>query len=107
MHFFRLTETMGNVKDVLGRWKKKVGEASRKAEDFAGNTWQHCKAVPSVCVFVCHGCPSLLMDDKVRLMLWIDYLYLVRGDACLSCTLACKLMDVNSLLKTWNKINWY
>lgn len=34
---------MENVKDVLGRWGKKVGEATRKAEDLAGNTWQHRK----------------------------------------------------------------
>ncbi|KAJ8899184.1 hypothetical protein K2173_012360 [Erythroxylum novogranatense] len=34
-------ETMGTVKDVLGRWGKMVGEASRKAEDLVGNTWQH------------------------------------------------------------------
>ncbi|KAG9141831.1 hypothetical protein Leryth_013945 [Lithospermum erythrorhizon] len=35
------------VKGVLGRWGKKVGEASRKAEDLAGNTWQHLKTGPS------------------------------------------------------------
>ncbi|KAG5574574.1 hypothetical protein H5410_054708 [Solanum commersonii] len=38
---------MENVKDVLGRWGKKVGEATKKAEDIAGNTWQHCKASSS------------------------------------------------------------
>jgi len=32
---------------VLGRWGKKVGEATRKAEDLAGNTWQHLKTAPS------------------------------------------------------------
>ncbi|GKV51264.1 hypothetical protein SLEP1_g57932 [Rubroshorea leprosula] len=32
---------METVKDVLGRWGRKVGEATRKAEDLAGNTWQH------------------------------------------------------------------
>lgn len=26
---------------MLGRWGKKVGEATKKAEDLAGNTWQH------------------------------------------------------------------
>jgi hypothetical protein len=31
------------VRNVLGRWGKKVGETTRKAEDLAGNTWQHCK----------------------------------------------------------------
>lgn len=40
---FWITETMGSVKDVLGKWGKKVGEATRKAEDLAGNTWQHCE----------------------------------------------------------------
>ncbi|CAI9780908.1 unnamed protein product [Fraxinus pennsylvanica] len=40
--------TMENVKDVLGRWGKKVGEATRKAEDLAGNTWQHLKTSPSL-----------------------------------------------------------
>ncbi|RAL53055.1 hypothetical protein DM860_016290 [Cuscuta australis] len=39
--------TMDNVKDVLGRWRKKVGEATKKAEDLAGNTWQHLKTGPS------------------------------------------------------------
>ncbi|KAL6554897.1 hypothetical protein OROGR_006155 [Orobanche gracilis] len=42
---FNLKETMGSVKDVLGNWGKKVGEATKKAEDFAGNTWQHCKHI--------------------------------------------------------------
>ncbi|XP_015057279.1 GLABRA2 expression modulator-like isoform X1 [Solanum pennellii] len=39
---------MENVKDVLGRWGKKVGEATKKAEDIAGNTWQHLKTSPSI-----------------------------------------------------------
>lgn len=34
---------MENVKGVLGRWGRKMGEATRKAEDLAGNTWQHCE----------------------------------------------------------------
>ncbi|KAK4411710.1 GLABRA2 expression modulator [Sesamum angolense] len=45
---FNFKETMGSVKNVLGRWGKKVGEATRKAEDFAGNTWQHLKTSPSL-----------------------------------------------------------
>ncbi|XP_051117384.1 GLABRA2 expression modulator-like [Andrographis paniculata] len=45
---FNFKETMGSVKDVLGRWGKKVGEATKKAEDFAGNTWQHLKTSPSL-----------------------------------------------------------
>ncbi|KAL2521703.1 GLABRA2 expression modulator [Forsythia ovata] len=36
-----LKNTMTSVKNVLGRWGKKVGETTRKAEDLAGNTWQH------------------------------------------------------------------
>ncbi|KAK9285939.1 hypothetical protein L1049_025141 [Liquidambar formosana] len=40
-------DTMGSVRDVLGRWGKKVGEATKKAEDLAGNTWQHLKTGPS------------------------------------------------------------
>lgn len=35
-------ERMDTVKDVLGRWGKNVKDAAKKAEDFAGNTWQHC-----------------------------------------------------------------
>ncbi|MBA0643512.1 hypothetical protein Goklo_027799 [Gossypium klotzschianum] len=38
---------MDTVKDVLGRWGRKVAEATRKAEDLAGNTWQHLKTSPS------------------------------------------------------------
>ena len=34
---------MDAVKDVLGKWGKKAAEASKKAEDLAGNVWQHCK----------------------------------------------------------------
>ncbi|GLT33694.1 hypothetical protein SLA2020_082580 [Shorea laevis] len=40
-------EKMETVKDVFGRWGRKVGEATRKAEDLAGNTWQHLKTSPS------------------------------------------------------------
>ncbi|XP_052195570.1 GLABRA2 expression modulator-like [Diospyros lotus] len=40
--------SMSTVRDVLGRWGKKVGEATRKAEDLAGNTWQHLKTAPSL-----------------------------------------------------------
>ena len=36
---------MDTVRNVLGRWGRKVGEATRKAETLAGNTWQHCKFV--------------------------------------------------------------
>ncbi|KAL7131603.1 hypothetical protein ABFS83_12G015000 [Erythranthe nasuta] len=45
---FNFKETMVSVKDVLGKWGKKVGEATRKAEDLAGNTWQHLKTSPSL-----------------------------------------------------------
>ncbi|KAK4417106.1 GLABRA2 expression modulator [Sesamum alatum] len=45
---FSFTDTMATVKNVLGRWGKKVGEATKMAEDFAGNTWQHLKTSPSL-----------------------------------------------------------
>lgn len=44
---FSFKDTVDNVRNVLGRWGKKVGEATRKAEDLAGNTWQHLKTGPS------------------------------------------------------------
>ncbi|KAF4348925.1 hypothetical protein CsatB_023919 [Cannabis sativa] len=40
-------DSVASVKNVLGRWGKTVGEATKKAEDFAGNTWQHLKTGPS------------------------------------------------------------
>ncbi|XP_061356683.1 GLABRA2 expression modulator [Gastrolobium bilobum] len=40
-------ETVVTVRNVLGRWGKKVGETTRKAETLAGNTWQHLKTSPS------------------------------------------------------------
>lgn len=39
---------MEAVRDVLGRWGKKVGEAMKKAEDLSRNVWQHLKTGPSV-----------------------------------------------------------
>ncbi|KAJ8557481.1 hypothetical protein K7X08_003106 [Anisodus acutangulus] len=45
---FNIKNKMECVKDVLGRWGKKVGEATKKAEDIAGNTWQHFKTSPSI-----------------------------------------------------------
>ncbi|XP_006346745.1 GLABRA2 expression modulator-like [Solanum tuberosum] len=45
---FNVKDTMESVKGVLGRWGKRVGEATKKAEDFAGNTWQHLKTGPSL-----------------------------------------------------------
>lgn len=32
---------MDSVKDVLGKLGKKAVEATKKAEDLAGNMWQH------------------------------------------------------------------
>lgn len=40
---FFWADSMDSVRNVLGSWGKKVGEATKKAEDLAGNTWQHCK----------------------------------------------------------------
>ncbi|KAB1203881.1 GEM-like protein 1 [Morella rubra] len=34
-------DKMGSVKDVLGKWGKKAADATKKAEDLAGNMWQH------------------------------------------------------------------
>ncbi|KAH6785017.1 hypothetical protein C2S51_037472 [Perilla frutescens var. frutescens] len=36
------------VKDMLGKWGKKAADATKKAEDLAGNMWQHLKTGPSV-----------------------------------------------------------
>ncbi|XP_073275270.1 GEM-like protein 1 [Primulina huaijiensis] len=36
------------VKDVLGKWGKMAAEASKKAEDMAGNMWQHLNTGPSM-----------------------------------------------------------
>lgn len=36
------------VKGVLGKWGKMAAEASKKAEDMAGNMWQHLKTGPSM-----------------------------------------------------------
>nr|XP_023922671.1 GEM-like protein 1 isoform X2 [Quercus suber] len=36
-----------SVKNVLGKWGKKAAEATKKAEDLAGNMWQHLKTGPS------------------------------------------------------------
>ncbi|XP_057973682.1 GEM-like protein 1 [Malania oleifera] len=38
---------MDSVKDVLEKWGKKAAEATKKAEDLAGNMWQHLKTGPS------------------------------------------------------------
>lgn len=37
------SDSVESVRGVLGRWGKKVGEATKKAEVLAGNTWQHCE----------------------------------------------------------------
>eukprot|EP00252_Welwitschia_mirabilis_P003586 TRINITY_DN1363_c0_g1_i1.p1 TRINITY_DN1363_c0_g1~~TRINITY_DN1363_c0_g1_i1.p1 ORF type:complete len:287 (+),score=57.83 TRINITY_DN1363_c0_g1_i1:187-1047(+) len=39
---------VGNVRDVLGRWGKKVGDTTKRAEDFTGGVWQHLKTGPSI-----------------------------------------------------------
>ncbi|KAL6844652.1 hypothetical protein ACP4OV_025311 [Aristida adscensionis] len=36
------------VKSALSRWGRKVGEATRKAEDLSRNTWQHLRTAPSM-----------------------------------------------------------
>ncbi|CAL1400119.1 unnamed protein product [Linum trigynum] len=42
-----LKERVGNVREFLGRFGRRVGEATKKAETLAGNTWQHLKTSPS------------------------------------------------------------
>ncbi|XP_010538166.1 PREDICTED: GEM-like protein 1 [Tarenaya hassleriana] len=39
---------LDSVKDVLGKWGKMAADATKKAEDLAGNVWQHLKTGPSV-----------------------------------------------------------
>ncbi|CAK9313032.1 unnamed protein product [Citrullus colocynthis] len=39
--------TVDSVKVMLGRWGKRAVEATKKAEDLAGNMWQHLKTGPS------------------------------------------------------------
>jgi len=34
---------MDSVKYTLGKWGKMAADATKKAEDLAGNFWQHCK----------------------------------------------------------------
>ncbi|KAB2058176.1 hypothetical protein ES319_A11G216400v1 [Gossypium barbadense] len=41
-------EKMDIVRDAFWRWKRIMGEATKKAEDLAGNTWQHLKTSPSL-----------------------------------------------------------
>ncbi|XP_066394466.1 GLABRA2 expression modulator-like isoform X1 [Miscanthus floridulus] len=40
--------TKETVKNALSRWGRKVGEATRKAEDLSRNTWQHLRTAPSI-----------------------------------------------------------
>ncbi|KAK4781052.1 hypothetical protein SAY87_017158 [Trapa incisa] len=40
-------DSMDTVKNVFGRWRRRVAETTKKAEDLAGNTWQHLKTGPS------------------------------------------------------------
>ncbi|KAH9626488.1 hypothetical protein KSS87_020190 [Heliosperma pusillum] len=41
-------KAMETMKDVLGQWGKKAAEATTKAQDLAGNMWQHLKTNPSI-----------------------------------------------------------
>ncbi|KAG9143120.1 hypothetical protein Leryth_006346 [Lithospermum erythrorhizon] len=47
-HASSMKEKMDTMKDVLGKWGKKAAEATKKAEDLAGNMWQHLKTNPSL-----------------------------------------------------------
>ncbi|KAI4328151.1 hypothetical protein L6164_020532 [Bauhinia variegata] len=44
---FSVRDSVVNVRSVLERWGKRVAETTRKAENLAGNTWQHLKTSPS------------------------------------------------------------
>jgi len=39
---------METAKDMLGKWGKMAAEQTKKAEDLAGNVWQHLKMGPSI-----------------------------------------------------------
>jgi hypothetical protein len=56
------SDTMDTVRDVLGKFGKKVGEAAKKTEDLAGNMWQHCKPDFILNLFV----PSRIMDNSAK-----------------------------------------
>lgn len=58
---------MESVKGVLGRWGKKVGEATKKAEDLAGNTWQHCKFFLVHFVGISELCVCVSLRKRCRL----------------------------------------
>ncbi|KAG9129187.1 hypothetical protein Leryth_006433 [Lithospermum erythrorhizon] len=53
-----------NVKGALGRWRKRVGEATMKAGDLAGNTWQHCEYYYGF--LVSRGALSLILVIFIR-----------------------------------------
>lgn len=40
--------SMDSVRDTLGKWGKKVGEATKMTGEIAGNVWQHLKTGPSL-----------------------------------------------------------
>lgn len=41
---YKIVDKIDSVKDALGKFGKKAVEATKKAEDLAGNMWQHCKS---------------------------------------------------------------
>ncbi|KAL7085478.1 hypothetical protein ACP275_14G283000 [Erythranthe tilingii] len=45
-----MKNNVDKVKDVLGKWGKKASEATKKAEDLAGNMWQHCPSLADAAV---------------------------------------------------------
>ncbi|KAM1292021.1 hypothetical protein ACFX13_019374 [Malus domestica] len=47
---FSFKDSVDTVRNVFGRWRKSVGEATKKAEDLAGNTWQHCEFLLSIII---------------------------------------------------------
>lgn len=61
------SDSMETVKSVFGRWRSAVGEATKKAEDLAGNTWQHCEFRLAFLSFLVLNCDSL----SFGLIAWI------------------------------------
>lgn len=37
---------MDSMRDVIRKWGEKAAEATKRAEDIAGNMWQHRKCLP-------------------------------------------------------------
>lgn len=63
---------MDSVKDTLGKWGKMAADATKKAEDLAGNVWQHCKRLS-----------SSSSSDELRIISLLDVLVMSSGKVSL------------------------